>query len=66
MSNKNTKKNRYQIFTIICVVLAAVYAFALYNAIQVQDRFKIFMYGAIAISWIILAYYWMRSAAKEE
>ncbi len=66
MRKKNTRKNRYQIFTIGSVILAAVYAYALYNAIQAENRSKIFMYGAISLAWIILAYYWMRSAAKEE
>lgn len=65
ISDENKKKiNRYQIFTIICTLLATVYLFALYNAFRTENRSNIFMYGAIAICWILVGLYWYNSAKK--
>lgn len=65
MPERNRKKNKYQLFTIICVVLGLLYAYAFYNAYKTHHEFNTYLYGGISLGWLLVAFYWYKTAQKE-
>ncbi|MCU7693438.1 hypothetical protein ACFSPU_10070 [Haoranjiania flava] len=66
MNKKNPKRNRFQIFTVLCGALAIVYGYTLYNAYTLGNRSKTILYSIIAICWLLLAFYWYKKAQNVE